>query len=421
MKTELKKLPKSQIEIAVDLSAQELEPYVEAAVRELSRANTIRGFRPGFAPKDVIVREFGQAKITEVATDLAIKENYRKALMQNQLEILGEPKVTLGKSGVEGVSFKINAAVWPQVELGDYKKINVPVQKIHVDEKEIESALADIKNSRAENIAVPRPAQKGDRVEVDFTVKKDGSIIEDGESKQHPMVLGEGHFMAGFEDELVGLKENETKNFSLIAPADYHNKSLAGQKLDFEVKVNLVQERKLPELTDDFVKTLGNFQTIADLKNNVKEGLTLEKQDKAKMERRNQMAKALIKETKADLPQELIDLEMEKMTAELVDSLARMNLTLENYLGHIKKTPEELKQTWLPQAEERIKVSLALREIAQKENIQVGDEEIEAKLAELMRSAPPLRPGQNLDLTALRGYVKSLIRNEKVFEVLENQ
>ena len=144
-----------------------------------------------------------------------------------------------------------------------------------------------------------------------------------------------------------------------------------------------------------------------------------ERELKAKEKRRARIVEELVKNIAAELPDGMVEMELGKMTAELSESLARMNLALENYLSHINKTPEELKESWMPQAEKRVKAALVLKEIAAKENIQISEPEIEERLNQLMRSAPPLAPGQNLDLTALRGYVRNVIRNEKVFELLE--
>lgn len=421
MKVESKNLPKSQLELTVTLSPDEVVPYFDAVCQEFSRQNPIKGFRPGFAPQDAVIREFGREKIESAAFNLAVKEKLGEVLAEKKINLVGEAKV--GKilpQASGGLEFTAVFSVMPQIKLGDWKKIKVPLEEVKVEDEEVSRFLEDIRKSRAENIAVARPAQKCDRVEIDFSIKKDGALVENGESKQHPLVLGEGHFMAGFENELIGLKEGEAKSFSLTAPADYHNRELAGKILEFEVKMNLVQERKLPEFSDEFVKTLGRFGSVADFKNNILSGLKEEKEIKAKEKRRAQMVEELVKDIGVELPEELVELEFSKMSAELAESLARMNLTPENYLNHLNKTPEDLKRDWRPLAEKRVKVSLALREIAQKENIQVTETETEERLGEIMRAAPPLAPGQNLDLTALRGYVKNVVRNEKVFELLES-
>lgn len=421
MKLETKELPKSQLELAITLSESELENYYDAAAKELSLHNPIKGFRPGFASRDVVVRELGKERLESIAFDIAVREKLTEVINERKISFVGEPKVSkvLPKEG--GMEFTAVLAVVPQIDPGDYKKIKIALEEVKVEDKEILEVLEDIRKTRTQNFNVDRACAKGDRVEIDFLVKKEGKVVDGGESKQHPLVLGEGHFIEGFEDNIVGLKEGETKNFSLTAPANYHNKDLAGQKLDFEVKMNLVQERKLPEITDEFVKTLGKFNSVEDLKANIAEGIKMEKRTKAEEKRRAKIVEELVKNIKVELPQELVEMEFEKMTAELADSLRQMNLTLENYLSHIGKTPEELKKDWQPQAEKRVKAALVLKEISKRENIEVSDKEIEEKLTLMMRQAPPLAPNQNLDLTALRGYVKNIIRNEKVFQVLENQ
>ena len=421
METQTKNLPKSQIEISASLSAQELEPYLDAAARGLSRINPIKGFRPGFVPKRIVLKELGKEKTEHLAFDSAVREKLGEIVLEKKINLVGEPKVSkVAPIPGGGLEFTAVVSAVPQIDPGDYKKIKVPLAEIKLEDKEVADVLEDIRKSRAQNINVTRVAQKGDRVEVDFSVKKNGQLVDGGESKQHPFVLGEGHFIEGFEDNLAGLKEGERKSFSLTVPADYHNKDLADQKIDFEVKMNLVQERKLPELNDDFAKSLGRFASFEEFRNNVVEGLKNEHGLKAKEKRRAAIVEELVKNIGAELPDELVQMELGKMTAELSESLGRMNLTLENYLSHINKTPQELKNSWLPQAEKRVKAALALKHIAQKENVMVDDAEVEERLNQLMRSAPPMAPGQNLDLTALRGYVKNVIRNEKVFELLES-
>lgn len=420
MNVKINNLPKSQLELSVDLSSSDMIPYFDSAVKFLSAQNPIKGFRPGMAPKDAVERELGEEKVKKIASELAVSETVRKAILENGIDVVGDPKISDIKQEGDGLFFKAVLSVIPKVSPEDYKKIKVPLEEVRVEEKEVDEILEDIRKSKAQNTVVNRPAQKGDRVEIDFTVKKGDKKIEGGDSKQHPIILGENHFIAGFEENLIGLKENEEKNFSLTAPSDYRDKNLAGEKLNFEVKIHQIQERKIPDLTDDFAKSLGRFVSVEELKNNVREGLKTEKEIKARDERKAKITEALVKGVDTELPDELVQLEMNKMFMELSESLSRMNLTLDNYLNHIGKTPEEIKKDLEPQAEKRIKAALVLKEIARKENIEVGDQEIEDRLGQILRGAPPMSPGQNLDLTAMRGYVKSIVRNEKVFELLES-
>ncbi len=420
MQFDLKNLPQSQIELTVKLSSDEMKAYFNQTCEQFARQAQVKGFRPGHAPKDVMARELGEEKIKQASADLAIRESFSKAIAENNWEVVGEPKIEPQPAVGDALIYKTTFAVVPNIILPDYKKISVPVAPVKIEEKEIDAMLRDIQKSRAVLTLVTRPAQKTDRLEIDFTAKVDGKTIEGGESKQHPIILGEGHFMAGFEDNLIGLNENETKNFSVAVPADYHDKNLAQKKVDFEVKINSIQERQLPEITDEFVKSIGNFASVGDLKKNIKEGLQAEKEMRVQEERRAKIAQELVKDIAVELPARLVEMELEKMTTELEGSLARLNLNRETYLNHIGATWADLKNTWQTKAEQRVKITLALRAVAKKEGLQVSEEETEEKLTQILRGAPAA-PGQNIDLTALRGYVRGLIRNDKVFALLESQ
>ena len=420
METTIKNLPKSEVELNVHISPEEMRDYFNQTCEQFARQAQVKGFRPGHAPKDVMARELGEERIKQASADLAIRESFSKAIAENNWEVVGEPKIEPQPAVGDALVYKTTFAVVPNIILPDYKKINIPLAAVKIEEKEIDSVLWDIQKSRAILTLVTRPAQKGDRLEIDFTAKVDEKIIEGGESKQHPLILGEGHFMAGFEDNLIGLNENETKNFSLSAPADYHDKNLAQKKVDFEVKINSIQQCQLPEITDEFVKSIGSFASVGDLKKNIKEGLQAEKDMRAQEERRAKIAQELVKDIVVELPARLVEMEIEKMTTELEGSLARLNLNRETYLNHIGATWADLKKDWQTKAEQRVKITLALREVAKKEGLQVSEEETEEKLTQILRGAPAA-PGQNIDLTALRGYVRGLIRNDKVFALLENQ
>ena len=420
METSIKNLPKSEVELNVHISPEEMRGYFNQTCEQFARQAQVKGFRPGHVPKDVMARELGEEKIKQASADLAIRESFSKAIAENNWEVVGEPKIESQPAVGDALVYKTTFAVVPNIILPDYKKINIPLAAVKIEEHEIDAMLRDIQKSRAVVTAVTRPAQKGDRLEIDFTAKVDEKIIDGGESKQHPIILGEGHFMAGFEDNLIGLNENETKNFSVAVPADYHDKNLAQKKVDFEVKINSIQQRQLPEITDEFVKSIGDFASVGDLKKNIKEGLRAEKDMRAQEERRAKIAQELVKDIVVELPTRLVEMEIEKMTTELEGSLARLNLNRETYLNHIGTAWADLKKDWQTKAEQRVKITLALRAVAKKEGLQVSEEETEEKLTQILRGAP-VAPGQNIDLTALRGYVRGLIRNDKVFALLENQ
>jgi trigger factor len=314
----------------------------------------------------------------------------------------------------------------PSVELPDYQKIaqsekSGKKKEIEVDEKELMQSLEWLQKSRAKYLTVLRPAQKGDRVEIDFVAKKDGQAFDGGESKNHPVILGEGKFVPGFEDNLIGLKENEEKKFSLVFPEDFPKKELAGQPVDFEAKMNLVQEAQIPELNDEFAKTLGAFADLAALKTNIKEGLAMEKEQRAKEAARAKILESIVKKTKMDVPRLLVEAETEKMLQEFKGNIAQMGLEMEAYLKNIKKTEAELRQEWQTKAGERVRAALVLRQIADIEKIEVSEKEIQDDINKILANYPDIDSIKNqIDMEQLKEYTRGRLRNEKVFEKLES-
>lgn len=422
MKVEIKKLPKSEIELAIKLDESELEPYAQKAARNLSQSHPVKGFRPGSVPAEVLEKKIGRERVFSQTVDLAVKETYVKAILEHKLQPVGEPKMTVSPAPPHGgLDFRVNVAVLPEISLPNYRALRVKKETVALTDKEIDSALKTLQKSRAVYATVTRPAAKGDRVEIDFTASLEGKPIENGESKQHPLILGEGHFIKGFEEELVGLKEGEKKSFSLRASQEYHHSKLADKKIDFDVTMRLVQSVSLPPLDDKLAQSVGKFSNLAELEGSIREGLHEEKDLRGREKTRLKLVEKIIEASPTpELPEVLVEQEIEKMEQELNSSLARMGLDQAGYLAHIKKSPADLREHWRPQAEKRVKAALVLAKIAEAEGIFASDQEVEARINELVKLAPPEEFGK-IDLGAFRGYVRGLIRNERVLEHLERE
>ncbi|HPJ80587.1 MAG TPA: trigger factor [Candidatus Portnoybacteria bacterium] len=309
-----------------------------------------------------------------------------------------------------------------KIELGDYKGLKATKRKLKVEAKEMENALKYVQNSRAKIITVNEPVKKGNRLEVDFEVRCAGVKVENGESKNHPLILGEGQFLPGFENELEGMKAGEEKEFSLKVPAEWQDKRVAGKNLDFKVKVNIVQERQVPEMNDEFAQSLGNFKTWEDFKKNVEDGLFQEKELMEKQRIRIELIEQVAENSKIDLPKALIDAELNNMINEFKASISQFGLELETYLSQIKSSLEDLKNNWKTQAEKRAKMGLCIKAIADKEKIVPTAKEIEEKMnQELMRYPDIEKAKKEIDLVALKSYTEGAIINEKVFELLEKE
>ena len=425
---EVKKLPKSEIEIKVTVSWDEWKKYLDQAWSELSKDLKFPGFRPGKAPKDMVEKQLGKENILQNGAEKAIQKTYADILDKEKIDAIGVPKAEILKlaQGNE-LEYKIVTAVIPEVKIKDYKgsmkKINEKFkkEKIEIKDEEIGKEIKKIAESRAKLVTVSREAKNGDNVLVDFRVLRDGVPIENGTSKNHPLILGKGVFIPGFEENLLGMKENEEKKFALKFPDEYHEKSLAGKEANFEVKLNLVQERQIPEINDEFAASLGNFENLEKLKTNIKEGMDKEKEIENKEKRRSEFLDELIKLSEMELPEVLIKGELSKMFQEFEMQLSQMGMDLGGFLEKMKKTEEDLAKEWRVQAEKRVKSALILETIANNQEIKVESSKIEEEMNKTLQYYKKEKDlEKNIDLGRLYDYTKGVLTNEKVFEYLES-
>jgi trigger factor len=427
VKHEIKKLPESEIEVKVSVSWEDWKKFIDEAVKDLSKDVKIAGFRPGKAPRGMVEQQIGTAKILTEAAERAIKKTYADVLDAEKIDAIGAPQAEILKLA-EGndLEYKITTAVMPQVKLAEWKgkikKVNEEFKdkKAEVTEVEINKELEKLAGTRAKLVTVRREAKNGDNVMVDFTVKKDGVPIENGTSKNHPLILGKGVFIPGFEDNVIGMKENEEKEFELEFPKDYHEKSLAGQKANFQVKVQLVQEREVPEINDEFAKSLGKFENLEALKKSIREGIEHEKKHQIEDERKSKYVEELIGSTEMDIPHILIHEELDRMVDEFRYQLQGMGMELESYLERIGKKVEDLEKDWHPQAEKRIKAAFALEEIAKQQEINIPSEKVEESMNQTLqyyKNAGDIE--KKVDLKRLYNYSKGVLTNEEVFKLLE--
>jgi len=305
------------------------------------------------------------------------------------------------------------------VELAQYKGIAIKKNNSKVEKEEIDNSLDYLQKSRAKLITVNKPAKTGNRMEIDFEVRKAGVKIENGTSKNHPLILGEKRFIPGFEDNLEGLSAGEEKEFCIQVPQNWPDKRVADSHLNCKVKVNLGQERTLTEINEEFAKSLGLFENLESLRRSIGNGLLEEKELKEKQRIQIELIEKIAKDSKITVPAVLIDEEVEKMIAEFKFSITGLGLDFQNYLNEIKKTTDELKKEWRQQAEDRVRINICLKAIAEKEKIEIEDREIEDKINEELKQYTSINEAKkDIDLKALREYTKDVLRNEKVLGLL---
>lgn len=421
MKTSIQKLPKSKIEILFELSTEEFKDYLDKAIFNLGRDIEIQGFRKGKVPKEILERELGIGKILDEAANLAVKESYVKVILENNIEAIGRPEIQITKIA-QGSPFEFKAEVFvlPEVNLPDYREIasKIKPREVSVEEKEVEEALIFLQKSRAKFLPKTEGCQNGDFVEIIFQSPQ----IEGGKENKDSFILGQGHFVPGFEKNLEGMKAGAEKEFSINFPENYYQKNLAGKVIDFKVKMISVSKIELPEITDNWARSLGKFEDLESLKRSIREGIKMEKIEEEKQRNRQEILEKIQEKTVLEIPEILIDFEKERMLEELKENLQnQFQIEFNDYLDKIQKTPEELKDSFLSEAERRVKGFLVLREIAKKENISVSQEEVEEKINELLKHYPSVEMAEKtLDLEKLKVYYEGVIRNEKVFQFLES-
>jgi trigger factor len=421
----IEKLSGSRVNLSVTIPPKEFKAFQEQALEHLSKNIKINGFRPGKAPRAMIEEKIGSDKIMTEAAERAVKKSYVDSIVKNKIEAIGEPKITITKIAPgNDFEYKAEISVLPKITLGNYRKQIKEIKKADFKEikaEEIQKEIEVIRGSRAKLITVSREARKGDRVEIDFQVLIDGKEIPGGTSKNHPLTIGENYFIPGFEEKLTGMKANEEKQFELTFPEDYHKKELAGKPASFNVTMKIVQKKDLPEINDDFAKGLGNFEDLEKLKASVKEGIELEQKKKNGEKWRQDALEKIIADVNIEVPDILLEGEIDKMMAEFEQNITSMGMNLEKYLESVKKTQEELRKDWQEPALRRIKAALALQEIAQLENIKPENSEIEEEVNKTLayfKNQGDLE--KNVDMERIYNYTKGVLTNEKVFQFLEN-
>lgn len=423
MKHNLKKLNNNQVKAIVELDREDLQRYLNKAESMLGSNLDIKGFRKGKAPKELLKKHLDQEQVRALALEIAVEESLSDVIKGDSLDVLDTSQLSVESNDPAQFRYSILLDLFPDVELADLSKIKVKRQDVKVEEKEVDDAVETIKNSRASFIGKDdsETAGEGDRVEVDFEVKKDNQIIEGGISKNHPLIIGGRSFIPGFEDQLVGMKKGEEKSFSLTAPEDYFYKDIAGKNLDFKVKVNDVKKVIRPEINDDFARSLGRFAGLSELRASLREGLTQEKKIKESHKLRLEILDNIIDRSEIEVPEGLLNKQLDIMVSDFDHTLHGKGLELGLYLARIGKTQEELKNDWTKDAVKQVKTSLILRKLAKELNIQATQEEVQELAGQVVQSAIASGSGEaDIDPAKIKENIASRIVNEKALEYIES-
>ncbi len=384
MKTKFKKLSDSRVEITVTLDSKDLKAASEKAIEKLSKQIKVEGFRAGKVPAEVAKKFIPENDLNAETIDVAIRTTVIDAFKENEKSPLVLPNVNVTKYVPgEMAEYTATADIIPEVTLGDYKKLGVKREEVKVAEKDIEGILNNLAESFAEKKVVKRAAKLGDEVIIDFVGKKDGEAFAGGSAKDYHLALGSGSFIPGFEDGIVGHESGDKFDLPLTFPKDYGVADLAGAKTVFEVLLKQVNEVVKAPIDDEMAKKCGPFKSLKDLKEDIKKNLGAQNEQRINEKFKDDLVNALVKKSKIPAPEILINDQMHMIREDIERNAAAQGMSFEDYIKHAGETVENWEKEAKKVAEERVKASLALQNLALAEKIMVSDDLVAAKIAEL--------------------------------------
>ncbi len=384
MKTKLKKLSDSRVEIIVTLDAKDLKTAAEKAVEKLAKEVNVEGFRKGKVPADVAKRFIPENDLNAETADIAVRSTVISAFSENEKSPLVLPSVNVTKY-VPGEMLEYTAAadIIPEIKLGDYKNLGIKQTETKISDKDIKNVLNNIANSFAEKKVAKRAAKLTDEVIIDFTGKKDGVAFQGGSAKDYHLTLGSNSFIPGFEDGIVGHEPGDKFDLNLTFPKDYGVKDLAGAKTVFEVLLKQINEVKLPEIDDELAKKCGPFKNLAELKADIEKNLKTQTEHREEEKFKDELIKALVEKSKIPTPEILIDDQLKMIREDMTRNATSQGMSFEDYLKRAGETEESWNKEARKVAEDRVKASLALQTLAVEQKITVSDDVVNAKIAEL--------------------------------------
>lgn len=419
-----KELPKSQVELTIEVTIDEFAPFVQKAAKRISERIRIDGFRPGKVPYNTIKQKVGEGAIYEEAADEAVRALFVQAVLREQLNTVGQPEIKVTKCAPGNpFVFTAAAALLPAVTVGEYSRLKTQKEVAIVTEEDIAKTLDELRKMRGKEKLVLREARKGDKAEITFTISHNAVPIEGGTATKLPLELGEGRFVPGFEEQIIGMHAGEEKTFTLTFPTDYFQKTLAGKERDVKLKVDSVYEIELPNVDDELAKSAGDFASLQALKEAIQTNITREREARSTEKFDQSLVEELVSlSTFGDLPDILLQSEVQKMVAELQSDLQSKGVSFTDYLLKLQKTEDALRKDFETGAVKRLRSALALCELVKRENITVDEKELDSEIEKVKtmyrRSEEALK---KVSSNEYRNYLGNALVNRKALELLRSK
>ncbi len=412
-----KDLGKSQKELRVTVTPEELKPFMERAAAEISNKVKIEGFRPGKASYEIVAKRVGEMNIMEEALPSVVRKYLVEIIEGEKLDTVGEPTINVEKAapGNEAV-FTATLTLLPEVKaLADYKAIKVEAKDVSVKDEDVERVVGELRKMQRVEREVEREVGKGDKATVDMAMAIDHVAVEGGATKGHSIYIDEPYYVPGLNEQLVGMKKGEQKVFTLTFPKDHFNKALSGKEVEFTVDLKGVHQIENPEIDDNFAKRLGQESVeklTALLRKNLQEEATMKETQRQEIAVLEELVK---KSDIAELPDMLVTNEIKKMIHELEHSVTGQGGEFGDYLKSINKTRDQLMLDFAPQAIQRVKSMILMREIAKRENLEPSDKEmLDEQLRLLNMYADDPETQARIRSEDGEEYMRGMLKNRKV-------
>lgn len=385
MSVQVENLEKNMAKLIIEVPAEELEKAIQAAYMKEKSKISIPGFRKGKVPRTMIEKMYGPGIFFEDAANALISQEYPKAVDESGLDIVSRPEIDItqiekGKPFI----FTAEVAVKPEVTLGTYMGIQVAKEDVSVTDEELDAEINKERESNARMITVEdRPVADGDTAVIDYEGFVDGEAFEGGKAENQPLVIGSHSFIDTFEEQLVGKNTGEEVVVNVTFPEEYHAPELAGKPAVFNVKINEIKTKELPELDDEFAQDVSEFDTLAEYRDSVKEKLLKRKETEAEHKREEEAIQKIVEDSQMEIPEAMIDTQARSMVDDFANRISQQGLSMEQYMQFTGMTVEQMLEQMKPDALKRIQSSLVLEAIAKEQNIQISEEEVEEELGKM--------------------------------------
>ena len=387
MEAKMEKIETNVVKLEVKVEAEKFDAALKKAYNKNKMHFNVQGFRKGKVPMAMVKKFYGIEVLYDDAVNFVIDETYPAALAENDIKPVDYPKVDIVEIG-EGKDLVYTAEIttYPEVELGEYKGLEVKKPTYEVNDEEVEKQLASMqeKNARVTTKEEGTIEDKNIAV-IDFKGYIDGNAFEGGEGTDFSLEIGSGSFIDNFEEQLIGLSVGDTKEVNVTFPENYGSEELNGKPAKFDVTVKEIKVKEVPALDDEFAKDASEFETLAELKEDIKKNLQKAEDQKAENEFEEAIITAVIENTKLDLPQVMVEKEIDHMMNDLENRLKYQGLTLEQYMEFTGNTPEKMRDFMKENAERKVKADIIIDAIAKAENIEATEEELKEKALEVAK------------------------------------